>query len=68
MDEIRSHPFETMGNHEVWWYLQGNHHSNVSQVVQDFVHPQQVKLLVGEMERTQPLDQQKQLKHLCGTI
>ena len=24
----------------VCWYLQGNHHSRVSQVVQDFVHPQ----------------------------
>ena len=24
----------------VWWYVQGNHHSRVSWVVQDFVHPQ----------------------------
>ena len=24
----------------VCWYLQGNHHSRISQVVQDFVHPQ----------------------------
>ena len=31
----------------VYWYLQGNRHSGVSQVVQDFVHPQYVN--------TQPL-------------
>ena len=34
MDEILHH-FETTG-----WFLQGNHDSRVSQVVQDFVHPQ----------------------------
>ena len=28
--EIRSHHFETMGNQNVCWYLQGNHHARVS--------------------------------------
>ena len=32
----RSTPWEAV----VHWYLQGNHHSRVSEVVQDFVHPQ----------------------------
>ena len=36
-----SHQLETMGNHSLW-YLQ-NHPSRVSEVVQDFVHPQYVQ-------------------------
>ena len=38
MDEIMHHfkPWEAT----VCWHLQGNHHSMVSQVMQDFVHPQ----------------------------
>ena len=31
-----SKPWETT----VCWYLQGNHHAMVSQVMQDFLHPQ----------------------------
>ena len=38
MDEIL-HQLETMET-ILCWYLQGNHHSMVSCVVQDFVHPQ----------------------------
>ena len=38
--EIRSHNFETMVETNVCWYFQGNHHSRVFWVVQDFVHPQ----------------------------
>ena len=38
-------PFRTTlktGETILGWYCQGNHHSNVYQVVQDFVHPQSV--------------------------
>ena len=36
----RPHHFKTMVETTVCWYLQGNHHSMISQVMQDFVHAQ----------------------------
>ena len=42
------HRFQIMRTHG-FWYLQGNHHSRDSEVVQDFLHPQYQRLWTCSM-------------------